>query len=93
MGKQLIENKEYFSMATRIIRAAGFRAGNGDEYDLAALLHLESSVFEATCQAIALQLQNGRSWAFIGASFGVSRQAAFRRFASRVSEIMRVIGN
>lgn len=76
------ENPEFFGMVRRMIRAAGRRAGEGDEHDLKELLLLAGEVETALREAIKAQMtEQNRSWAFIGDALVMTRQAAHKRFS------------
>lgn len=80
-SKPRVETVPYLGAVRRMIRAAGRRAGAGDEIELRALLELRSAVEEAIGDAARAQVAGGRSWAFVAEGLGVSRQAAFKRYA------------
>jgi hypothetical protein len=63
-----------------MIRAAGRRAANADEFELAELVKLRDVVDEQIQVAVDGQRSIGRSWAFIAAATGMSRQAAWERW-------------
>ena len=74
------ETGEFLKMVERVIQAAVPRVGNGDGAELAALARLRDQVEWAIADAIAMQLQEGKSWANIGLALGTSRQAAHKRY-------------
>jgi hypothetical protein len=78
---RIVENKEYFEFAKRIINAGAKRAGNADEHDLKAFSDLKKLVDEQLNVAVSQQRQGGKSWADIGYALGISRQSAFKRFS------------
>lgn len=78
-----VETMEYLSAARRFIRAAGRRAGEGDEYELAELAALRAALDDAISQAVETQRTYGKSWAKIGGALGVSREAAWQRWSKK----------
>ena len=70
----------YMAAARRFIRAAGRRAGEGDEFELAELYALRTVLDEAMRDAINGQQSYGKSWAHIGAALGMTREAAWQRW-------------
>ncbi len=70
----------FIPAAARFIRAAGKRAGEGDEFELAELVGLHAVLDEAIAVAIAGQRSYGKSWAKIGRAVGTSREAAWQRW-------------
>lgn len=58
--------------------------GNGD--DLAGLAMLSSVLDDLMTQEVARRRHEGHTWADIGASLGVTRQAAHLRYGSAVKE-------
>lgn len=83
--RELVETVKYVGAVGRMIRAAGRRAGDGDEVELAALLKLESVLEEAIVAAVEGQRSVGRSWAYVALATGRSREAAFKRWGKRVA--------
>ena len=75
-----VETTEYVEAVARMIRAAGRRAGDGDEVELAALIRLQTVLDESIRSAVAGQREMGRSWAYIALATGHSREAAFKRW-------------
>ena len=78
--------EDMIGFARRIIRALGARVADADEWELAELAALEVELQEALTKAVAGQMRYGRSWQHIGDAFGISRQAAFKRYAARIAE-------
>lgn len=78
-----MDNEEYVAFARRVVRAAGRRVGAAEETgtNLSDLSSLHAAVDEALAAAVAAHRASGRSWGEIGASLGVSRQAAQQRFS------------
>lgn len=70
----------FVKAAARFIRAAGRRAGEGDEYELAELVSLRVVLEEAIATAVTGQQRYGKSWAVIGRAVGTSREAAWQRW-------------
>jgi hypothetical protein len=70
----------FIPAAARFIRAAGRRAGEGDEFELAELAGLQAVLDEAIAAAVQGQKSYGKSWAHIGRALGISREAAWQRW-------------
>jgi hypothetical protein len=83
--REPVETDKYIAAVARMIRAAGRRAGEGDEVELRALLGLESVLEEAIVSAVEGQRLMGRSWAYVALATGRSREAAFKRWGKRVA--------
>lgn len=73
----------YIAAARRFIAAAGRRAAEGDEIELAELLTLEAAVKAAIQHAVDGQREQGRSWAYIAQGTGKSREAAFQKWGKK----------
>jgi len=71
--------------AKRFILAAGKRAGDGDEIELAKLIGLQSVLDSAIQDAVDAQRARGVSWAGIARATGVSRQAAQQHYGKQES--------
>lgn len=83
MARHEVETARWLGFARRIIRRAGERVGDADEFELAELVSLRDDLEAAIRVAVHGQRAWGRSWADIGAAVGTSRQAAQARYASR----------
>ncbi|ALX66335.1 hypothetical protein [Microbacterium sp. XT11] len=77
-----VETMSYLAMLRRMIRAAGRRVAEADEFELAELLALRAELDAAIAASVKGQHDNGRSWAEIGAAAGMSKQAAAKRWAA-----------
>lgn len=75
-----VEMPEYVAMLRRMLKAAGRRAGEGDEPELAELMSLEAVLAEVIADAVIAQHEAGRSWAEIALATGTSRQAVAKRW-------------
>ncbi len=75
-----IETPAYLASLRRMIRAAGRRVGDADEVDLRELIALHDEVDQAVQTAVNGQRALGRSWRWIAAATGHSRQAAWKRW-------------
>lgn len=76
-----VETPEYLAMLQRLMKAAARRVGDADDVDLAELVKLRGFVDEAITSAITVQRTKwDRSWADIGRSLGITRQAAQQRY-------------
>ena len=74
------DHSEYFGMVSRVLRAAGRRAGRADPEDLAELVALREDLDLAVDMAVAGLRDTGYSWAQIGAALGITRQSAQERW-------------
>ena len=70
----------FIAAARRFIRAAGRRAGEGDEHELRELLAPRTDLDEAIADAIAGQRTYGKSWADIARATGTTREAAYQKW-------------
>jgi len=86
MGRSMVETKDFLKMLSRMIRAAGRRVADADEFELAHLVHLRNEFDQAIETAIHGQRSSGRSWEHIGLALGISRQGAFQRYGKRIEE-------
>lgn len=84
--KGKVETTEYLRAARRFIVGAGRRVADSDPIDLADLLALEGVLAEAIQGAVDGQRERGFSWAEIAEATGKTRQAAFQRWAPKVSK-------
>lgn len=73
----------YIAAARRFIAAAGRRAAEGGEIELAELLTLEAAVKAAEQTAIDGMRERGRSWAYIAQATGKSREAAYQKWGKK----------
>lgn len=78
-----IETLPFIGAVKRMIRAAGRRAGDCDEAELAELMTLRAAVDDAIQSAVDGQRAMGKSWDGIAAATGSSRQAAYQRYEVR----------
>lgn len=83
MSREKVETAPYIAFAKRVIRAAGKRVGDGDDFDLGELVALRDDVEKAITQAVTGQRMQGQSWAYIGGGLGISRQSAHERYGNR----------
>lgn len=70
------------AFARRAIRAAGRHVEYADEFELAELVSLRDELEAVIRQAVAGQRSVGRSWAYIGAALGITRQSAQERYGA-----------
>lgn len=82
-----IETPEYAKFVRRILRGYARRVAVADEVDLAEMDKIGRDFDEIMVTAIAGQLARGRSWTYVAAGLGVSRQAARQRWSDRVKAI------
>lgn len=89
MGKRAKRDVEtagprgFIAAARRFIAAAGRRAAEGDEVELAALLSLQEDLNAATQHAVDGIRSQGRSWAYIAQATGKSREAAYQKWGKK----------
>lgn len=84
-ARREVETLDYIAFAERIIRVAGDRVGNGDEFELAELVGLRDSLERAIATAVKGQRSYGRSWAYIAGALGIKRQSAHERYGERAA--------
>ena len=77
-----VETAEYLEMLKRLIRRAGERCAEADEWELAELLALQTTFDEAVQTAVDGMKARGMSWAYIATATGTTRQAAFQRWGT-----------
>lgn len=73
----------FIAAARRFIRAAGRRAGEGDEVELAELLSLQTDLDAAFQAAVDGIRARGFSWAYIALATGKSREAAYQKWGKK----------
>lgn len=83
MGTRSIETPAYVEFAKRIIRGAGKRVANGDEWELGELISLRDEVEAAIAVAVTGLREQGHSWQYIADGLGVTRQSAHQRYGER----------
>lgn len=77
---------EFVGFVRRIVRAHGRRVADNDIAALGALAAVRAEVDDVIAAAVlTLHDEHGYSWAAIGAELGVTREAAFQRYARRAS--------
>ena len=76
---------DFLVAVRRLIRRAGVRVADSDEFELAELVALRDELEDAIVVAIRGQRSIGRSWAYIGAALGIKRQSAQERYGERVA--------
>ena len=85
MSARSVETPDYVAFARRIIRAAGKRVAEGDEWELAELLSLRDEVEDAITTAVGGMRERGESWQYIADGLGVKRQSAQERYGEKVA--------
>lgn len=75
------------AMISRMIRAAGNRAADYDEDQLARLAALHGDIDNATRAAVRSMRARGVTWERIGAALGVTRQAALMRWGGEHAQV------
>lgn len=76
------ETTEYLAMVSRLIRRAGQRVADADEFELYELVALRAVLEDAIRVGVRGQRVR-RSWAHIGAALGISRQSAQERYGEK----------
>lgn len=79
-SRRTVETLPYIEFARRVIRGAGRRVAEADEFELAELVQLRRDLEYAIGEAIEGQRAYGRSWQHIGDALGITRQAAHERY-------------
>jgi hypothetical protein len=82
-----VETLPFIDAVRRMIRAAGRRVAEADEFELAELLALRDEIDQAIQTAVDGQLATGRSWAQIAVATGTTRQAAHKRWGQSTSRV------
>lgn len=80
MGLRMTDNRDFYKAVQRMIRAAYRRASNSDPEDFSVLGDLSSFCRQAESDAVKSLRVKGYSWSHIGSAFGISKQAAFKRW-------------
>jgi hypothetical protein len=76
-----VETMEWLEMLSRIIRRAGERVADADEFELAELVAKRDELEDAIRFAVQGQREAlGRSWQNIGDALGITRQSAQERY-------------
>jgi hypothetical protein len=75
------------AMLRRIIRGIALYAASSDVEYLPQLVSLSSELDAAVVQAVDGMRSSGASWTDIGSALGVSRQAAFQRWAPAIKSL------
>ena len=81
MSRQTVETLDYIAFARRVIRAAGQRCAEADDFELAELITLRDDVEDAITRAVVGLREQGHSWQYIGDPLGIKRQSAQERYA------------
>lgn len=77
----MVENREFFQMAARIIKAGGNRVAGADCEDLAYLADLQAQLEKAMAHAVSGLRDQGHSWDYIAKGLGVSRQYVHKKWS------------
>lgn len=78
--KREYETVEFIGLVSRLIRRAGQRCADADEWELAELLGLQVDLERAVQTAVDGIRARGMSWAYIASATGFTRQAAFQKW-------------
>ncbi|HMT33671.1 MAG TPA: hypothetical protein PKA99_13665 [Dermatophilaceae bacterium] len=79
------DHSEFIAFGRRIMRALSKRIGSADPEDLAEMLALSRELDECITASVAGLRSSGYSWAEIARATGTTRQAAFARWASKLT--------
>jgi hypothetical protein len=80
-----VETMTYLASVARQIKTAGVRVGEGDEYELAALMALHDEVEAALVVACKGQLGTGRHWSDIARGTGLTKAGAWKRWGGKTN--------
>lgn len=78
----IMENAEYAKMMSKMIKAFGRRAANGNPNDLALLVIAQEELTRATQLAVNGLIAQGFSWSEIAKPLGCTRQNAWKKWGS-----------
>ncbi|NYF29225.1 hypothetical protein [Microbacterium sp. JAI119] len=81
MSRQTVETLDYIAFARRVIRAAGERCAEADDFELAELITLRDDIEAAITRAVVGLRNQGHAWQYIGDALGIKRQSAQERYA------------
>lgn len=81
----MVETAPWLEFARRIIRRAGRRVAEADDWELAELATFRDEVEDAIAVAVAGMRARGRSWQYIGDALGIKRQSAQERYGDRAT--------
>lgn len=81
-----LDPAEYIAFMRRVTRAAAKHVAAGDPQDLAELLQLRGELDVAITNAVAGLRRSGVTWQEIANVTGMTRQAAWERWAPRAWE-------
>lgn len=76
----MVENKDYFKMLARMVKAAGKRVAQGDGEDLLHFRQLQIEIDNAMLAAVTGLRRQGHSYAYIAKALGVSRQYVYQKW-------------
>lgn len=85
MARREREALEMIEFARRALKAAARHAGDGDEFELAEFASLRADYDDLLRTVVSRQRSYGRSWAYIGAALGITRQSAQERYGERAA--------
>lgn len=86
MPQPPVENTRYLEFVKRVVRRAGERVGQADDWDLAELIELRDEVETTITKAVAGLRAQGHSWAYIAVGLGTTRQGAFKRYGKTTDQ-------
>jgi hypothetical protein len=82
MARRDVETTDFVAFARRIIRAAGERTAQADDWELGELVGLRDDLERAITRAVEGLREQGHSWQYIGTALGIRRQSAQERYGS-----------
>lgn len=81
MTRRTVETLDYIAFARRVIKRAGERCAQADDFELAELVTLRGDVEAAITRAVVGLREQDHSWQYIGDALGIKRQSAQERYA------------
>lgn len=84
MGRREVETLDYIAMCRRILRVAGTRCAEADDFELAELITLRDDLESAITRAVVGLRSQGHSWQYVGDALGIRRQSAQERYSGAV---------
>lgn len=78
-----VEDAEYGAMLIRMVDAYGRRLAMADAGDLPQLVELATKVDDVLAASVLAMRARGVTWSEIGEAFGITKQAAQKRWGHR----------
>lgn len=77
------DNKDFYQAIRRMLKAAYKRTASADPEEFAALGDLPGLCQALEAQTVQTMRAAGYTWEHIGSAFGLTKQAAFKRWGRR----------